>query len=139
MSETERHVLGHFGAEGGYKAGSFTTKLMEAYQNADPGNRYRVSLGFPDLARAMDTVMNEADGIKILQDSLKAETLGKPSWNQPLCGSCWTEEHGELAMPARLQNAPAEKCCMCGQITHLGIWIRRNPATVNHPRMEEED
>ena len=71
QEEVIRHVLGYFGASGGWEAGGFTSLMMRAYQKADPGNKARIALGFPELAEAMDTVMNQMDGIQKLQERLQ--------------------------------------------------------------------
>lgn len=52
MQEAARHMLGHYNKPGGYKAGSFTTTLITAFEKADPGNRFKLSLGFPEMAIA---------------------------------------------------------------------------------------
>jgi hypothetical protein len=68
--EVARYVLGYFGADGGWEAGGFTSLIMRAYQKADPGNKARLRLGFPELTACMDTVLNSQGGIKQLQDKL---------------------------------------------------------------------
>ena len=68
--EVARYVLGYFGAEGGWHAGGFTQLMMSAYQKADPGNKQRIRMGFPELADAMDTVLGSTGGIKRLQAKL---------------------------------------------------------------------
>ncbi|HJW01591.1 MAG TPA: hypothetical protein VJ617_21065 [Arthrobacter sp.] len=66
-----RNVLHYFGEPGGWPAGSFTSNIMRAYQGADPGNRARLRLGFPELAEAMDLVLGSMEGIDKLRDRLK--------------------------------------------------------------------
>lgn len=65
-----RCVLGYFGQDGGWKPGGFTGLMLRAYQKADPGNKARIRLGFPDLADAMDLAMNDLSGIEQLQTRL---------------------------------------------------------------------
>lgn len=69
--EAARHVLGYYGAEGGWQAGSFTQNILRAYQGADPGNKARLRRGFPEIAEAMDLVDNHPNGIEKLQLRLK--------------------------------------------------------------------
>jgi hypothetical protein len=64
--EEARNVLGHFGIEGGWTAGGFTTALMTAYGKADQSNRARLALGFPELCEAMRLAMDAGDGIALL-------------------------------------------------------------------------
>lgn len=61
-AETAANVL-HFFGRGGFEAGGFTTKLMSAISNADQHNRFRLSLGFPELVAAMVMAMDDPDGI----------------------------------------------------------------------------
>lgn len=55
------------------------------------------------------------------------------SWTQPLCGQCWYAEHGTSRQPSRLMNPEVEVCCMCGQETVAGIYIRRDPKECYFP------
>lgn len=69
-SNMARMVLGHFGATGGYEPGGFTSLLLRAYQKADPMNRARLRLGFPNQAAMMDACMNTESGVADLQKQL---------------------------------------------------------------------
>lgn len=73
------------------------------------------------------------------------------SWTQPECEKCWINENaiwepiegvGEVLrgvrQPSRISEAPIEKCCMCGDITISGIYVRRDPEIVPYPRLEDE-
>lgn len=51
--EAARHVLWQIGDPRGYEPGSFTTKLLEAWTCADPGNAARLTLAFPILGTAV--------------------------------------------------------------------------------------
>lgn len=64
--EMARHVLWHFG-EGGHRAGSFTTALIELIARADPANRHRMGLGFPEYAAAVAVAQNDGGGIAQLR------------------------------------------------------------------------
>ena len=57
------------------------------------------------------------------------------SWTQPVCVTCWFKR--ESFEPVRSQFPESEKCCMCGEETFSGIYIRINPATVRFPREEK--
>lgn len=65
--EVAAQVLYFFG-QGGYEAGSFTSKLLSAISNADSTNRLRLALGFPELVSAVNMAQYDSDGI----DNLKA-------------------------------------------------------------------
>lgn len=68
-----RNVLHYFGQPGGYPPGSFISNMLRAYQGADPGNKARIRLGFPELADTMDLVLDNMDGIDQLQARLKED------------------------------------------------------------------
>lgn len=63
------------------------------------------------------------------------------SWTQPLCGDCWVaEERGRRPDPegmghGRYGTVHEEVCCMCGQTTTLGIYVRKDPDRVPYPRV----
>jgi hypothetical protein len=50
--EVANHVLFHAN-RGGYPAGSFTTKLLDAWNLADPGNNARLTVAFPEYGAAL--------------------------------------------------------------------------------------
>lgn len=56
------HVLFIFG-EGGYQAGSFTTRLLATFLAADTQNFARLRTAFPDYGAALDTAQNDSNGI----------------------------------------------------------------------------
>ncbi|WP_405695212.1 hypothetical protein OHA99_09270 [Streptomyces coelicoflavus] len=62
-AETARHVLFHYGRDGGYRPGSFTLKLMEAIDAADIVHTARLHTAYPELVDAMTLAANERDGI----------------------------------------------------------------------------
>ena len=66
------HVLYFYDAPGGYEPGSFTQHLMIAYSQADPQNKAKLRLGFPEIAWAMDMVSQVPDGIKVITERLEA-------------------------------------------------------------------
>jgi hypothetical protein len=57
------------------------------------------------------------------------------SWTQPICGGCWDKENPERPVPATMMPdmRHQEMCCMCGQTTGEGIYVRKDPKTVNYP------
>jgi len=61
------HVLFHYGREGGYQAGSFTTDLLSAMGKADPTNLDRLALGFPEYVAAVTAIQYDPDGVANLQ------------------------------------------------------------------------
>jgi len=69
-AETARHVLWHYGAEGGYQPGSFTQKLMAAIDAADIVHRARLRAAYPELVDAMNHAASREDGIRQLQQGI---------------------------------------------------------------------
>jgi hypothetical protein len=62
------HVLFHYGREGGYQAGSFTTSLITTIDMADPGNKDRLALGFPAYVAACTAMQYDPNAVTYLQD-----------------------------------------------------------------------
>ena len=60
------------------------------------------------------------------------------SWTQPQCDKCWMLEN-PAREAVRLTMPTLEQCCTCGFATRSGIYIRRDPATVAYPTMDEDD
>ena len=50
------------------------------------------------------------------------------SWNHSCCMSCWVRFNGDRT-PARILDAPEEKCCFCANTTRAGIYVRKDPRT----------
>ena len=56
------------------------------------------------------------------------------SWTQPCCYRCWYQRNPHRRPHAMtLEHRTAETCCYCGELTLSGIYVRVNPATVQHP------
>lgn len=66
-AETAAHVLFHYGRDGGYQAGSFTEQLITTIDMADPGNRDKLALGFPDYVAAVVAIQYDPQGVTRLQ------------------------------------------------------------------------
>ncbi|WP_282790841.1 hypothetical protein [Streptomyces sp. CC224B] len=66
-AETARHVLWHFGQEGGHRPGSFTQRLMETFAAADMPNTAKLANAYPDYAAAFLAAQYDPDGITALQ------------------------------------------------------------------------
>ena len=66
-AETAAHVLFHYGRDGGYQAGSFTEQLITTIDMADPGNRDKLALGFPDYVAAVVAIQYDPAGVARLQ------------------------------------------------------------------------
>lgn len=67
--EAAAHVLWHIG-QGGYPAGSFTARLLEAWTYADPANASRLSRAFPEYGEAVSLISSPArgvDGVAVLR------------------------------------------------------------------------
>jgi hypothetical protein len=67
-ADVAAHVLFHYGHEGGYQAGSFTESLIVAIEMADPVNRDRLALGFPEYVAAIVAMSYDPNGVVYLQD-----------------------------------------------------------------------
>lgn len=52
-AETARHVLWHWGQDGGAQPGSFTQKLMQAIDSADRINTEMLRVVYPQLVAAL--------------------------------------------------------------------------------------
>ena len=60
------------------------------------------------------------------------------SYTQPLCEQCWdTEQPGRV--PVKFRNDKELPCCMCGQPTSDGIYIRRDPKSCYFPYDDEAE
>lgn len=61
------------------------------------------------------------------------------SWTQACCEDCWVVREG-ARRPHRLtgERFRNQQCCFCGRITHGGIFVRVDPATVRFPAKEEK-
>lgn len=64
-STVANHVLFHTG-HGGYPAGSFTTALLRAWEQADQSNAARLTTGWPDYAAAF-ALITERGGLDRLR------------------------------------------------------------------------
>ncbi|MCX4596170.1 hypothetical protein OG819_42915 [Streptomyces sp. NBC_01549] len=67
------HVLFHYGREGGYQAGGFTESLVTAIDRADPPNRDRLALGFPEYVAAVVAIQYDPNGVERLQAIVRGE------------------------------------------------------------------
>lgn len=57
-----------------------------------------------------------------------------PSWTQGCCGACWIERYpGLKPTPLLPEHREEETCCFCGKATMSGIYVRVDPAKVDHP------
>jgi hypothetical protein len=65
--ETARHVLFHYGADGGFRPGRFTVLLMQTIDAADVTHTARLAGAYPELVAAMAIAANREDGIARLQ------------------------------------------------------------------------
>lgn len=70
--DTARHVLWHYGRDGGMQPGNGTRTLMVAIDAADMVNVERLRLGFPELVTAMLTAKNDIGGVEQLQQIVGA-------------------------------------------------------------------
>jgi hypothetical protein len=87
------HVLFHYGREGGYQAGSFTTSLLTTIGMADPSNLDRLAAGFPAYVAAVTAIQYDPNGIERLQDiaagrCLRCKKDDGPNTPAGLCEPC---------------------------------------------------
>jgi hypothetical protein len=73
------HVLFHFGHDGGYQAGSFTTHLIVAIDSADPSNKARLAAGFPEYVAAVTAIQYDRDAVGYLQRIVRGEAATEES------------------------------------------------------------
>lgn len=66
--ESARHVLWHFGQDGGWQPGSFTQRLMDAFAAADMTHTARLAKVYPDYAAAFLAAQYDPDGMQLLKD-----------------------------------------------------------------------
>jgi len=59
--------------------------------------------------------------------------------NQPCCEDCWVARYA-VRRPVRVtaDRFLAVPCCHCGRITHSGIYVRVDPASVPYPYTPSE-
>lgn len=74
------------------------------------------------------------------------------NWNQPICEACWIVNEGvwvqhpddevpvlqSVRKPVLFREAGIEQCCVCGNPTIVGIYVRKDPTTVPFPKGETE-
>ncbi|MEV8474892.1 hypothetical protein [Streptomyces sp. NPDC051173] len=65
--ETARHVLWHFGQDGGSQPGIFTQHLMHTIATADVVNTAKLADAYPDYTAAIVAAKLDPDGITHLQ------------------------------------------------------------------------
>jgi hypothetical protein len=65
--EDVMHVLYYYNA-GGYRAGSFTTHLIEALDSADNINMARMKAAYPSLVKCVQLAKNDPEGITKLKE-----------------------------------------------------------------------
>ncbi|WP_392971011.1 hypothetical protein [Streptomyces sp. LN245] len=87
------HVLFHYGREGGYQAGSFTTALLTAMGTADPTNLARLAAAFPGYVAAVTFIQYDPDGVSYLQDiaagrCTRCKNADGPNTPTGLCEAC---------------------------------------------------
>lgn len=73
------HVLFHYGRDGGYQAGSFTTALLNAMGTADPANLDKLAAGFPEYVAAVTAIQYDPDGVAHLQAIARGQAAATES------------------------------------------------------------
>lgn len=87
------HVLFHYGREGGYQGGSFTSCLLTTIGIADPSNLDRIATGFPEYVAAVTAIQYDPNGIEYLQDlaagcCTRCKNDDGPNTESGLCEAC---------------------------------------------------
>lgn len=60
------------------------------------------------------------------------------TWTQPLCRACWDKERPhDRPYPMAERFRVQETCCLCGQSTDAGIYVRRDPKAVPFPTLDD--
>jgi hypothetical protein len=99
-----RHVLWHFGREGGIEPGTFIARLLDAIAAADMVNTARLAEGFPEYVAAVVGAQMDPDGITNLQKIAAGKTCiyceGQDgpfdeTTGQPVCEGCLTAPRPE--------------------------------------------
>lgn len=72
-ADVAAHVLFHYGREGGYQAGGFTELIISAIDRADPANKAKLELGFPEYVAAVNAIQYSPNGIEQLQSIVRGE------------------------------------------------------------------
>ncbi|MFJ7111746.1 hypothetical protein ACIQW4_01030 [Streptomyces albogriseolus] len=72
-ADVAAHVLFHYGHDGGYQAGSFTTSLLTTIGMADPSNMDRLAAGFPEYVAAVTAIQYDPDGVARLEAIARGE------------------------------------------------------------------
>ena len=69
----------------------------------------------------------------------------RKSWNQPLCVPCWCafslDQKRFIAVPITVPSRLAElhRCCVCGDETRDGIFVRLDPDRVVFPAGSDDE
>ncbi|MFE4867652.1 hypothetical protein [Streptomyces sp. NPDC056682] len=82
--ETARHVLWHYGHDGGWQPGSFTQRLMAAFDAADIDNAGILATAYPELGAAMLAAKYDEDGIDRLKKIANGQA-GEATAADPQC------------------------------------------------------
>ena len=59
-------------------------------------------------------------------------------WTQPICSACWIKDN-PAREPSVLAATVLETCCLCGEHTRSGIYIRIDPKKVKYSIPDKED
>lgn len=54
-----RHVLGYYNLPGGYQPGGFTAGLISLWEKADPVNRAKLCMAFPEMGYVIEQFQKE--------------------------------------------------------------------------------
>lgn len=92
-ADVAAHVLWHYGRDGGYQPGSFTTSLLTTMAMADPANLGRLAVGFPAYVAAVTAIQYDPNGVEYLTDiaagrCTRCKNDDGPNAASGLCEAC---------------------------------------------------
>jgi hypothetical protein len=53
------------------------------------------------------------------------------AWNHAICADCWDARNPDH-LAGREVGGEIEHCCYCGRHTESGLYVRDDPATIEH-------
>lgn len=141
------HVLWHFqpGVAPALKPGSFTRSLIDTIARADPTNKARLALGFPEYVFAVDTYQNTLGAHVWLHDlaagrgpSITCPNCDRESSHpedvaQGYCGNChqWTSPpYGAHDDQGQVQQLDTLHCERCDRNIPRVAWVYDDHAVV---------
>lgn len=77
----------------------------------------------------MDRIFSESEMVYVR--NTEKEKLVTMGWTHAICSDCWTKDNpGKEAVRVKAEFCDIENCCICGERTASGIFIRMDPKKV---------